>query len=101
MKLANAIPSISLFLHLPAFWMYSKALLDNYEADESLPEKPSAAELHEEDDFINALAVSEGPMKIGFQYLKDKGKISMKVKALWSGSYPLFEPAVLISSYPR
>jgi len=72
-----------------------KALLDNYEADESLPEKPSAAELHEEDDFINALAVSEGPMKIGFQYLKDKGKISMKcldqfkpvLKKMWFGKF--------------
>ncbi|KAL9955808.1 hypothetical protein ACROYT_G037191 [Oculina patagonica] len=53
-----------------------KALLDNYEADENIPEKPSASEQLEEDAFINAITVDGGPIQIAFNYLKRKGKVS-------------------------
>ena len=56
-----------------------KALLDNYEADENKPEKPSATEQLEEDAFVNAIAVNGGPIHIAFKYLQDKGKVSSGV----------------------
>lgn len=60
--------------------MYSKALLDNYEADENLHEKPSVTKQREEDAFIDAIIkTNRGPMQIVFDYLKKKGKVSMKV----------------------
>lgn len=60
--------------------MYSKALLDNYEADENLHEKPSVTKQREEDAFIDAIIkTNRGPMQIVFDYLRKKGKVSMKV----------------------
>ena len=56
-----------------------EALLDNYEADENLPEKPSATEQLEEDAFVNAIAVNGGPIQIAFNYLQNKGKVSSGV----------------------
>lgn len=64
---------------LTCFIAFSKALLDNYEADENLPEKPSAIEQLEEDAFINAITVNGGPIQIAFNYLKSKGKVSAGV----------------------
>lgn len=54
-------------------------MLDNYEADENLHEKPSVAKQREEDAFINAITMTGGPMQIVFNYLKNKGKVSIKV----------------------
>ena len=56
-----------------------KALLDNYEADENKPEKPSATEQEEETAFINVMAVNGGPIQIAFDYLRNKGKVSSGV----------------------
>ena len=61
--------------------IFFKALLDNYEADENLPEKTSSIEMTEEDAFINTVVASGGPMEITFKYLQKEGKISLKVKA--------------------
>lgn len=71
--------SVTYFLPFICTSVSFEALLDNYIADENSPEKPSAAKLQEEDAFINAVAASGGPMEIVFQYLRDKGKISLKV----------------------
>ena len=54
-------------------------MLNNYEADEKRPEIPSATEQREEDAFINAITVNGGPMQVAFNYLKDKGKVSIGV----------------------
>ncbi|XP_068673259.1 uridylate-specific endoribonuclease B-like [Montipora foliosa] len=51
------------------------ALLDNYEADNNVPEKTSSEELQEENAFINSIAVKGGPMEIAFKYLQKKGSI--------------------------
>jgi len=72
-----------------------KALLDNYEADENKPEKPSATEQEEETAFINAIAVDGGPIQIAFDYLRNKGKVSSGrldqfksvLKKLWFEKY--------------
>ena len=61
------------------YYFFLTALLDNYEADENLPEKPSAAKRLEEDAFINAITVNGGPIQIAFNYLKKKGKVSSGV----------------------
>lgn len=66
--------SIDLFCYL-----FLKALLDNYEADENKPEKSSAKEQLEEDVFVNAIAVNGGPIHIAFKYLQNKGKVSSGV----------------------
>ena len=58
---------------------FFKALLDNYEADESIPEKSSATEQLEENAFINAIAVNGGPIQIALNYLRNKGKVSSGV----------------------
>lgn len=62
-------------------------MLDNYEADENLPEKPSATEQLEEDAFVNAIVVNGGPIQIAFNYLQNKGKVSSGVSL--HGSYVL------------
>lgn len=72
-----------------------KALLDNYEADENLPEKTSSIEITEEDAFINTVIVGGGPMEIAFRYLQKEGKISLKcleqfkpiLKKMWFGKF--------------
>lgn len=73
-----------------------QALLDNYEADENLHEKPSVTKQREEDAFIDAIIkTNRGPMQIVFDYLRKKSKVSMKcidqfkpvLKEMWFEKY--------------
>ena len=57
-----------------------KALLDNYVADELKPEGDDPKEATEEDDFINTIAVADGPIDIAFNYLKAAGKTTTAVR---------------------
>lgn len=73
-----------------------QALLDNYEADENLHEKPSVAKQREEDAFIDTITKTNGgPMQTVFEYLKNDGKVSMTcidqfkpiLKEMWFEKY--------------
>ena len=58
-----------------------KALLDNYVLDETKPDLSDAQKSQEEDNFINTIAVTGGPVEIAYKYLLANKKTSAKVSS--------------------